>query len=238
MRPARAAHVTVLNLLEPLPGEYGGCRPHASRALSQCSPVWSLGRRRLANSPLSGSLTSVSCAGSGDRSGGWWQYLGPLIRRGAVGVHHKLLGALVDGLQRRARRDVDDPAGGNYMALGRLTEVHCEAPREDDEGLLLLGVHVAAASCAGLVTPHVSPSVLEVHRSLQLGNVPRWLARLVRTGCPLKLLRQHDGERHAIDDTEGRRRRLRPTGPPCLAARIPRSVACGFAQLDAGEITS
>ena len=41
-----AAHVTVLNLLEPPPGEYGGCRPHASRALSQCSRVWSLGRRR------------------------------------------------------------------------------------------------------------------------------------------------------------------------------------------------
>lgn len=133
----------------------------------------------------------------GRRSGGWRQYVGAFIRRCAVGVDHQVLVALVDGLQRRASRDVKDPAGRDDLALGRLAEVHRQPPREDDEGLLLPAVDVAAAPCAGLVAPHISPSVLEVHRSLQLGNVPRGLLRLVRAGLPLKLLGQHDGKRHA-----------------------------------------
>ena len=66
----------------------------------------------------------------------------------------------------------------------------------------LPGVHVAAASWAGLVTSHVSPSVLEVHLPWSSATCPRWLVRLVRTGRPLKLLRQHDGERHGVHDTE------------------------------------
>jgi hypothetical protein len=69
---------------------------------------------------------------------GWRQYVGAFIRRCAVGVDHKVLVALVDGLQRRACSDVEDPANADDAALRRLAEVHREASREDDEGLILL----------------------------------------------------------------------------------------------------
>ena len=116
-----AAHVTVLNLLQP-PWRIRGLSP--SREPSPVSVfagvvAWTAPP---ATSPLSGSLTSVSCAGSGDRSVGRRQYLGALIRRGTVGLHHEVLGALVDGLQRRARRDVNHPADGDDLALGRFAE--------------------------------------------------------------------------------------------------------------------
>ena len=85
----------------------------------------------------------------------------------------------------------------------------------------LPGVHVAAASCAGLVTSHVSPSVLEVHLPWSSATCPRWLVRLVRTGRPLKLLRQHDGERHGVHDTEVVGDDSRPPDRPACPFQMP-----------------
>jgi len=69
---------------------------------------------------------------------GWREYVGAFVRRSAVGVDDEVVVALIDGLQWRASGDVEDPAGGDDVALRRLAEVHREASCEDDEGLLLL----------------------------------------------------------------------------------------------------
>jgi len=104
--------------------------------------------------------------------------------------------AVVHGLQRRSRAYMDDPTDGNEVALRWLSEMHRESTGEHDKRFLLLGVHMTSPARTRLVAPHVGTSVLEPDHLLQLGNVPSRFTCFVRTGCPLKLTWENDGERH------------------------------------------
>jgi hypothetical protein len=103
---------------------------------------------------------------------------------------------VVDRLQRSSSADVDDPAGWNIVALGRLTEKHRQTAGKDDERFVLLGVHVTLAVCARLIAPDVRAAVFEAGQGLQLSHMPSRLAGFVGTRQPLKLLGKNDRERH------------------------------------------
>ena len=120
-----------------------------------------------------------------------------MIGRSTVGVDEQFLVALVDRLKRRLRLHVDNALGRNYMARGRLAEIHRHLTGEHDERLLLLGVHMTTPLRPGLVAPEVGTAALEADQILELGYVPRRLTGVVRTREPRELLRQDDRETHA-----------------------------------------
>ena len=91
---------------------------------------------------------------------------------------------------------MDDPANGNLVALWRITEKHRQTASENDEGFLLLVVHVTLAPRPWLVAPDVRATVPKADRWLQFGNVPSRLAGFVRAGEPLEVFWQNDREPH------------------------------------------
>src|SRR5579859_1649869 len=78
------------------------------------------------------------------------EQLGSVVRWRPVCVYDEVLVAFVDGLQRGSSLNVNNPPGANIVALSRLTEMHREAAGENNEGFLLLGVHMALTARARL----------------------------------------------------------------------------------------
>ena len=104
---------------------------------------------------------------------------------------------MVGRLERRARLDVDQPARWHVLTLRRVAEVHRERSGEDDEGLLLELVPVAAPLGARLVAPDVRAGVGEAGAVAQLGDVTRRFVGLVWAGRPLELVGTDDTKGHA-----------------------------------------
>jgi hypothetical protein len=119
------------------------------------------------------------------------------LGRVAIGVDEQIIGAMVDGLERRAWFDMDQPTGRHVVSLRRFTEVHRQRAREDDECLLLEFVSMPAPDRAWVESPHVRPRVPNPGKVTQFGNVPRRLTRFVRPGDPVNTLELKDAEAHA-----------------------------------------
>ena len=110
-----------------------------------------------------------------------------VFRRGAVHIDDEVLDAVVHGLKRRARLDVDQPANPHVVTLGRLTEVHRELTREHDERLLLEGMPMTAPSRARVVAPDVRACVGKTCSFAQFGDVTSRLARRMGSCRPVKI---------------------------------------------------
>ena len=136
----------------------------------------------------------VKCCRQRLHGGG--EHLGALVGRRPICIYDEVLLTFVDGLQRSSRSNVDDPANGNLVALWRITEKHRQTAGENDEGFLLLVVHVTLASRPRLVAPDVRATVPKADPRLQFGDVSSRLAGFVRAGEPLKLFWQNDRELH------------------------------------------
>jgi hypothetical protein len=119
------------------------------------------------------------------------------LGRVAVGVDEQIVVAVVHALERRTRVDANQPASGHVLTLRRLAKVHRQRPREDDEGLFLERMLVAASLRARLVAPDVRARVGEAGQLAQLGDVAWRFTGLVRTRRPLELVGTDDAERHA-----------------------------------------
>lgn len=105
---------------------------------------------------------------------------------------------MVGGLQRRPGPDMDDTADWSVVTFGRLAKVHRERSGEHDEGLLLLGVHVAPTACSWLVASKVRASVLKARQLGELRDVARGFFRIVRASLPREPARQNHVEGHAV----------------------------------------
>jgi len=108
--------------------------------------------------------------------------------RVAICVNEQVLVAVVRGLKRHTGVDAYEPTGRHVDSLWRLTDVQRERAGEDDKRLLLNRMSVAASRRPGLVAPDIPAHVREARAVAQLGDVPRWLARLVGTRAPLELV--------------------------------------------------
>lgn len=164
-------------------------------------------------------------ADGADRLPGRVEDLGALALRWIpVDVYEQVIAAVVRGLERSSRIDVDQAAGGDVLTLRRIPDVHRQRPGENDERLLLGRVPVASPSRARFIAPDIRPSVRELRALAQLGDVSSGLPGPMRAGDPLEAVGVRSAEADdvtvieaaALEPSPGRARA--PPAPPGAAA--------------------